>query len=241
MLHTGAIYTPAPPPVQPFTARVGGVLAAPKDWAAKCTADGDPRGNNHWSCCVECADYALIEIILANAADSGDKRWKPPLSAITGRYSAQTGFDLTTGQPDPGTDTAADLATWCHDGIKLPELQREIVPKWCTVDPARLDHIDLALSLSPCLVTLNLPADYAAIEDDHDAWQAWRGQPSGEYHRVVLVAPRTFRTWGFDVMVGGVFWEECVVAVDFLAMRDVLPADSMDFDALLADMVALAA
>ena len=187
--------------------------------------------------CVPAADYRYIEAILANA--DGSPAWKPSLDAVLARYTALTGFDPTTGQPDLGTDTAADLAAWCRDGIHLTAIQRDIVPAWAAVDHLREDEIDLALSLAPCLVSLNLPAGWEAVEDYPDAWREAPGPATGEFHRVLLGAPLTLRSWGRHIVVGEKWWEQCVVAVDFLGVRDVLAVDAVDWDGFARDMQGL--
>ena len=238
MLRTGCIHRPRPPAVQRLSTRVGAVLRQPRNWFVACPADGNMLGNDTWGCCVPVADYRFIETVLANADGSPD--WKPSLGAVLARYAAITGYPPPDYLPDAGTDTNVDLVAWTTGGIRLPEIQRDIVPAWCSVDPLREDRIDRALSLAPCLVSLNLPVDYGRIEIDPAAWQGVP-VPAGIYHRVVLGAPRTVRTWGMDVVMSEAFWERCVVAVDFLGVRDALGVDDLDWDALMADMQALAA
>ena len=92
---------------------------------------------------------------------------------------------------------------------------------------------------------------FRSVEDDPGAWAApvtaW--QPSGDYHRVVLVrrlgARRWVRTWGQDIEVSADRWERAVVALDAVWSRDLLDAmgttpAGMDFAALSADMDAMA-
>jgi hypothetical protein len=239
MLRLGAIHRPAPPAIQPLHTRTGAALmsAAPRNWFLLCPSDGDMLANDSLGDCVPVADFRYIETVLANSA--GSNLWKPTLNAILARYSLLTGFDPITGTPDIGTDTSADLVAFCRDGIALPELQRVIVPVWTSVDPKRLDHVAAALAIAPCLVTLNLPVDFTDIEDDHDAWQGDPGPLSGDCHRVLLGNVRTFRTWGFDVVVSVPWWDACVVAVDCMIVPDECGTDLVDFAALEADAKAL--
>ena len=240
MLRTGCNPTDRPTSIQPLTARaVLAELPKPRNWATACPADGNLYANDRYGCCVPVADFRYIEAVLANA--DGSPAWKPSQNAILARYAALTGFDPVTGQPDNGTDTSADLVAFCRDGIALPDLQRVIVPLWASVDPTRLDHVEAALGLAPCPVSLRLPVGWDRIEDDLDAWNGTPGTPTDEFHRVLLVAPRVVRTWGMDVAMSEAWWDQCVVAVDFLGVRDALPALALDWEALVADAAGLGA
>jgi hypothetical protein len=231
-LRTGAKHTERPAAIQPLTARaVLSAAATPRNWFAACPADGELYGNGACGDCVPVADFRYIQTVLASVSSP----WAPTLDAVLGRYTALTGFDPATGRPDDGTDTAADLTAWCRDGIALPDLQRVIVPVWASVDPKRLDHVAAALALAPCLVSLNLPTNWQNIENDKAAWWDPPGALTGDFHRVLLGNSQTLRTWGMDVVVGPVWWETCVVAVDFLAVRDLVPAEALDWEGLLAD------
>ena len=254
-LHTGLLHRPPPPCIRPLSERAGIALhtvPVSSDWSELCPCDNDPRGNDTFACCVPNADLALIEVVLANVARSGDARWKPTLDMVLSRYAKVTGFDPVTGIPDDGTAVNADLADWITNGIAIPELQRVIAPWWATVDPANDDHIAVAGACAPLLVSLRLWQGWDAIEGDHSAW----ARPPGAltmldgFHRVLMVGffgrVRKVRTWGFDAIIHPDLWRQVVVAVDAVWARDWLDAlgttpMGLDLAALSADMQALAA
>jgi hypothetical protein len=220
------------------------------DWTKLCPADGDARTNDYLGTCVECADFALIEVVLANVAKSGAARWKPTDDMIIARYAALTGYNSVTGSPDDGTDSEADLTAWVTSGIKIPELQRDIVPWRATIDPLNDDHMAIALASGPLLVSLNLPEGWGDVETDPLAWTKTPGAPTDEGHRVLAVGfagkIRTVRSWGMDLKVGPEWWSQAVVSVDAVWSIDWLNAlgttpMGLDLSALASDMATVAA
>jgi hypothetical protein len=244
VLCTGAIHKDRPAAVQPFLARVR--LQASEDftdgdWFTNCPANGDALDNDRVGDCDPCAVYQWIACILAQI--SGNSLWRPTSAMALERYAKITGFNPVTGQPDAGTDTAADLADFCRNGITPDGLQREIVPFWTSVDHTNLAEMRAALRKTPLLVSLNLPVGWGDIEADPTAWQRPLGPLTGVGHRVLFgkrdpaTGLWTARTWGMDVLVDD-SWRGAMLAVDALVTRDM---DEIDFESLESDMAALAA
>jgi hypothetical protein len=124
------------------------------DWHAKCPADGDALSNDKYGCCVEVADSRIIQ--MRKAVMWGDAT-KPLVSDILGRYTALTGFNLVTGQPDNGTDTVADMQSWCTHGIRISD-QTLDVPYWSMAHPTDQNEVNLAIAhTGPVAITMLLP------------------------------------------------------------------------------------
>ena len=108
-MKLGARHRPQPLAVRPLSQRASLHLMIPPphvDWHAKCPPDRDALSNDKYGCCVEVADYRIIQ--MRKAVMWGDAT-KPLVADILARYSALTGFNITTGQPDNGTDAVADM------------------------------------------------------------------------------------------------------------------------------------
>jgi hypothetical protein len=250
-LRTGCIHGVRPAGIQPLSQRAAlhmTTVPTEWDWTKLCPADGDARTNDYLGTCVQCADFALIEIILANVAGSGSPRWKPTDDMIISRYTAETGYNPITGVPDNGTDSAADLTNWVTSGIKIPELQRDIAPWWATVDPMDDNDMAIGLGCSPLLVSLNLPEGWEEAETNPLAWMKPPGAPTNEGHRVLAVKfmgkIRTVRSWGMDLQVGEEWWQQAVVSVDAVWSTDLLNAIGttpmgLDISALASDMASV--
>jgi len=216
----GARHRPQPLAVRPLSRRASLHLMIPPphvDWHAKCPADGDALSNDKYGCCVEVADYRIIQ--MRKAVMWGDAT-KPLVSDILARYSTLTGFNITTGQPDNGTDTVADMQSWCTKGIRISD-QTEDVPFWTMAHPADQNEVNLAIAhTGPVAITMLLPI----VAQDLDAWSQAPGAGTdwvpGSWgaHRVMGGkydgSVRTIRTWGLDVVVHPEFWSAYVVAVD---------------------------
>lgn len=241
MLKTGAHHVQRPASIQPLTARAPLTRDGPDgDWHTAYPPNSDPLGNDLFGNCDECALFQWVGAILARG--SGDSLWRPTTAMTTARYSKLTGFDLTTGKPDNGTNTDADLIDFCTHGIRPEGLeQREIVPFPTSVDPANLEEMRAALRLTPLLVTFNLMAGWQSIEDDATAWKRPWTTLDGEEHRVLIVGRDAatgcwvVRTWGGDVLAD----DSCrtaILAVDALVSRDMAEAD---FEALRGDLAGL--
>lgn len=235
MICAGAWHRPAPDWVPALAASVvlDDMPAPPRaDWFAACPADGDALGNDTHGCCVEAADFRLIEAWLANSA--GSDLWKPSLDLVLGRYARLTGYDPATGLNDNGTRTDQDLADFTSMGITLPALQRDFVPWWRRIDPLNDGHLAVGVGeCGPALVTLALPRNWAAIEADSGAWAVAPGQGSdwdlcGACHRVLFGrfdgVARWVRSWGRDLAVHPDWWRRYCVAVDLLLDRAWLDA-----------------
>jgi len=249
-MRLGAIHRRAPAHIPPLAARARlAMLQAPPsaDWHAKCPADGDDLGNGRYGCCVPAADYRLIQLRRANAW--GDS-WAPTTDMVLARYSALTGFDPATGLPDDGTDTAEDMQAWCSRGIRL-DGQNEDVPLWTVVDPAEMQHVNLAIAhFGGVAITLALPAAAQDLAWDRAPGSGADWVPgSWGNHRVCSGkydgAVRTVRTWGRDVAMHPEFWSRYVIAVDVALSREWLDATGlsppgMDWDALREDAAGVA-
>jgi hypothetical protein len=246
-MRLGAIHRPQPLAVRPLSRRASLHLMTPPpsaDWHAKCPADGDALSNDKYGCCVPVADYRILQMRKANLW--GDPT-KPLVSEILARYPALTGFSVATGQPDNGTDTAADMQSWCTKGIRIGD-QTEDVPYWCMVNPHDQNEVNLAIAhTGPVAITMLLPI----AAQDLDAWSQAPGAGTdwvpGSWgaHRVMSgkysANVRTVRTWGVDVAVHPDFWSAYVVAVDATISHEWLTTTGLtplglDFDALKTDM-----
>ncbi len=184
-------------------------------------------------------------------ANARGDTWKPGLGAALGLYAALTGFDVTTGLPDNGTDTAKAMTAWSVDGIGLDSQNTDVVC-WATVNPADDAHLAIAIGhTGPVQVSLALPE----AAQDISTWSAapgtgafWKPASWG-YHRVVVAkfdgAVRVCRTWGQDVAIHPAFWAAYVVAVDATLSREWMAAtglapSGLDWEALEADLTELA-
>jgi len=246
-MKLGAHHRTQPLAVRPLSQRASLHLMIPPphvDWHAKCPPDRDALSNDKYGCCVEVADYRIIQMRKANMW--GDAT-KPLVSDILARYSALTGFNITTGQPDIGTDTVADMQSWCTHGIRISD-QTEDVPYWSMAHPADQNEVNLAIAhTGPVAITMLLPIG----AQDLNAWSqapgtgpdwtpgSWGGHRvmCGKYDGNV----RTIRTWGVDVAVHPEFWAAYVVAVDATILHEWLTTTGLtplglDFDALRTDM-----
>lgn len=250
-MKLGAIHQPTPTHIPFLAARARlDLMQAPAtcDWFAKCPADGDMLGNDSYGDCCEVTDYRIIQVRRANAW--GDL-WKPTEGMCLARYSALTGFNILTGQPDDGTITTTDMADWCTKGIRLDD-QNLDVPHWCVVDPHNLQHVNLAIANGgPVAVTINLPIgaqslDWGKAPGTGTDWVAgsWGAHrvPVGKYDS----GERTCRTWGKDVGIHPDFWSAYVIGLDvpwsreWLETTGLTPA-GMDWDELSTDMLRIAA
>lgn len=247
-MRLGAIHRRQPLAIRPLTKRASLHLMTPPphiDWHAKCPADHDALSNDKYGCCVAVADYRIIQMRKANLWGDASK---PLVSDILSRYSALTGFNLATGQPDNGTDTVSDMSAWCSKGIRIGS-QTEDVPYWCMCHPQDLHEVNVAIAHSgPVAVTMLLPT----AAQDLEVWSKSPGTGSGWEpgswggHRVMCGKydnnVRTVRTWGFDVVVHPDFWSKYVVAVDATISREWLTTTGLtplglDFDALRSDLL----
>jgi hypothetical protein len=249
-MKLGAIHRTQPLAVRPLSKRARLDLMIPPptvDWHIKCPADHDPLGNDRYGCCCEVADYRIIQ--MHRAVICGDTT-KPLVSDILARYTALTGFNPVTGQPDDGTDTVSDMTAWSTQGIHVAD-QTIDVPMWTLANPADQNEVNLAIAnCGPILVTLALPL----AAQDLTAWSkpigtgpdwapySWGGHRviCGKYDGLV----RTVRTWGIDVPLHPAWWSAYVVGVDVLLSREWinttgLSPSGLDWDALKADMASL--
>jgi hypothetical protein len=235
-LRTGAIHRPPPPAIQPLHARATLPATTGRDWFRGCPADNNALGNDTIGCCDPAAIFRYIQAALAAVSDS----YTPTAADVLARYERIGGYNPADPTTDRGTDTCADLVDFCRNGIPVAAQQRLIVPFWVTVDPHRLDHVAAGLEIAPALVTLQLPTSWELIEQDPAAWMGTPGPLTGECHRVLLGRMDTVRSWGMDIGFSEAFWDGCAVAVDFLIVRDLTPAEGVDWDGLVADAKALA-
>ena len=246
----GALFTPAPPAIQPLSNRASlSVMPVPgqANWALVYPATGDPRGNDRYGLCVEVADFVIIETWRHNAQGDG---WVAPNDMIAARYTARTGFNPVTGVPDNGTDTSADAADWVTNGIRIND-QDEDVPHWATIDPTNDAHIAIACGhCGPLRLVLTLPMAF----QDPDNWAKPPGT-SADWTTVwgdhcvpmmkFLGRERTVRTWGNDLLIHPDSWKrvrsvDCFLSRSFLETTGRTPA-GLDWDALMADRAALMA
>jgi hypothetical protein len=246
----GAIHVPAPPCVQRLSnrARLSFLPAPPRcDWFAKCPADGDMLGNDAVGDCDPVAKWRTIQVRVANAWGSA---FKPTKDQAFSLYSILTGFDPNTLQPDNGTDTAAAMAYWATQGIRVDSQNLDVI-HWNTVDPTDDHEVSAAIATTgPLQVTLALPAgaeDISTWSQPPGSDTSWAPGSWGT-HRVLVGAydgkERVCRTWGVDVHMHPEFWSRYVVAADASLSREWLNAmgvspSHLDWDGLMADMAQL--
>lgn len=250
-MRLGALHRSAPAAVPLLANRARlDLMQAPAacDWHAAAPADGDDLGNKTYGCCVEAADFQLIRLRRANAWND---TWKPTEGDVLDRYTALTGFNPLTGQPDDGTLTDEDMKAWCSQGIRL-DSQNLDVPKWCTIEPHEIEHVNLGIAhMGAVLITLDLPMGAQSLAWDKAPGQGadWVAGSWGQ-HRVISGkydgASRTVRTWGQDLLMHPDFWQAYVLAVDVVLSRDWLRASGLapaqlDYAQLDWDMAKLTA
>lgn len=254
-LPTGANHTPAPDHVPNLAARARLDLMQAStscDWHKAAPVDGDMLGNDTSGCCVEAWDFQEERLRLANAMGSA---WKPTKTLVWGRYSKMTGFSPTTGQPDVGTDTAADTADLCTHGLQINDQLLDI-PHWAILDPANVEHMKLAIEYCGAVAwTLNLPKawqslDWSLTPGTGPEWEPGSWEPGASFHRVGSGKFDgdwfTARTYGRDLPVHPDAVKLYVVAAEVRISRRWLTAtgltpSGLDFDALMADRARLAA
>ena len=245
-MRLGAVHTPTPATIQPFSqrAKLQLMTAPPRvDWFAKNPADRNALGNGRIGNCVPCAMLRAQETRRANAWSDV---WAPTEAEAVALYSTLTGYDPATGLPDDGTDTAQAMSHWAVNGI-LGD-----VVLWTTVDHNAVTHVSLAIAhTGPVQVTLSLPI----AADDVSTWAKSPGDGAGwepgswGNHRVLVGAydglERVCRTWGQDVVMHPEFFARYCIGVDVTLSREwldttgVSPA-GLDWDALRGDIDGLA-
>lgn len=238
-MRHGAIHRPRPAGIARLTARVSLNAALPiPNWFAKVPADGDCLGNDMYGDCVDAADCRLIQL------------WGGRIdrSIALSRYHQMTGFDIATGRPDDGSDTAADMASWC--AAPILDLDGKPWPiYWASVDHTNETDIRAALAKGPLLITVGLPQ---AIADDPERWCENRqpGWAPDEAHRVVLgfadARGWRVRSWGRDYVVSRDLMRLMLLAVDVAIPHPAsAPAHlewaGLDYAALEADLAKLLA
>lgn len=193
-----------------------------------------------------------MRAIQMRRANVSHDQWKPTATGTLDLYSRLTGFNITTGQPDIGTDTAAAMAAWCSSGIRV-NAQDEDVPAWAAIDPSHLEHVQIGVAhLGPVQISVALPIG----AQDLTTWAKAPGTGpdwvlgSWGYHRIMSGKYDgevfTVRTWGQDLEVHPEFWAAYVVGVDATLSREWLDTTGLapaglDWDALEGDMARLAA
>jgi hypothetical protein len=234
----GAIHTPRPDGIARLAARMGMAEAPIPNWFARFRADGDPLGNDQFGDCADAADCQLIRL-WGGRADR---------AMALSRYQMNTGFDPATGQPDNGTDTSQDMASWCAAPIlDLDGRPRPIY--WAWVDHADETEIRAALARFPLAISVGLPA---AIADDPDRWgeDPQPGWTPDEGHRIVLgfMNDRGWlvRSWGEDYTVSFALMRLMLLAVDVpIPHPATAPAElqwsGLDYAALARDLATLRA
>lgn len=244
-MRLGAIHRAAPSGVPFLSARARlSRMTPPKsvDWHLKCPPDGDALGNDLYGCCVPAETYREIQMRRANAW--GDT-WKPTEADVLARYAALTGFNVATGQPDQGTDTAAETADYCTRGVRL-DSQTVDIPHWTLIDPTKTNDMKLAIAhLCAIALTAALPIgsqdmDFAKPPGSGPDWVAgsWGVHRilSGKYDGDVF----TIRTWGLDYPVHPEWMQRYVIAAEVRVSRTWTQAtgltpSGLDWDGLIAD------
>jgi hypothetical protein len=221
-----------------------------RDWFRFCPADGDALGNDTVGCCVPAATFQGIRLRRAVAWNDG---WKPTRDMVLDRYARLTGFDPVTGQPDNGTDTAAETLDYCTRGIQIGENDNFLdIPHVCMLAPANRAHMKLAVFMFGAVdMTLNLPlavqdGDFSRAPGTGSDWVAgsWGAHRvlSGAFDGDVFV----IRTWGQDKPVHPEFLDRFLLGCEARISRVWLTATGetppgMDWDGLMADSERLAA
>jgi hypothetical protein len=219
------------------------------DWFKLCPVDGDVLGNDVVGNCVECAQLRTIQVRRTNAWDD---TWVPTKDMAFVLYAALTGFNPVTLLPDSGTDTAQAMGVWASSGYRVDDQNLDVIC-WVTVDKDDDDHVAIAIAhTGPVQLSLALPV----AAQDVTVWAHAPG-PGPEWapgswgnHRVMVGkfngTERVCRTWGQDVVIHPEFWSAYSLGVDASLSREWLDVtglapSGLDWDALAADMQALAA
>jgi hypothetical protein len=249
-MKLGAIHRRQPLAIRPLSKRASLHLMTPPksvDWHKACPPDGDALSNDRFGCCVEVADWRVIQMRKSNVW--GDDS-KPLVSDILARYTMLSGFNIVSGTPDNGTDTVDDLTSWCTHGIQIAD-QTLDCPSWCMAHPQDATEVNLAIAhAGPVLVTLALPL----AAQDTETWAQAPGTGSqwvaGSWgcHRVMTGKydqdTRVLRSWGQDIEVHPEWFNAYAISVDVLISRDWLRTtgltpSGLDFDALRNDIASL--
>lgn len=197
----GFVQTPHHPAALRFGIDVAADGAPQQDvnWHAKMALEPvDPLGNDKRGCCVEAGMYRLAQMWMANA---GGSSWRPTTKLVLDAYSAWTGFDQATGQPDVGTPLDVAQAKLAQQGLDLG-LQELDVALPVAVDPQNLDHVRGACrTFGGLWLALNLPA---AWKDGGTTWDV-AGDPGG-WGRHLVPTGRCERrglfwviSWGLEI------------------------------------------
>lgn len=252
-MKLGAIFRRPPTPIRAIGARAAlhRMEPEPADYLSILPADGNTLGNTDHGDCWPVARRWIIA--LRRAIVAGDMT-RPDVTTCLTDYAALTGFDLSTGLSDDGTETDKGMADWVRRGVRINDQALDIV-HWLTVDPTNDAHLALAIKhAGPLMGTWRLPM---AMQDPA-AWSQAPGTgpdwttPWGE-HETVLGATdgwalMTTRTWGMDLVVHPEVRRRFLVAVDvpldltaggWLSTTGLTPA-GLDREALVGDMVGVA-
>lgn len=237
----GSIITPRPRHLSHLRSRTkaGTFHPQPVNWFVK-PPDGDLLGNDDYGDCDPVADFRLIQ------------KWGGQCSKelALNRYTQLTGFSRNDPATDQGTDTNADMMSWC--AFPIFDGGRAWPIYWAAIESTDYDQIHRALQRFPLLITIVLPK---AVEQNPELWRGMPGGSSGmweptEPHRVLLGgwdgSYWTIETWGMHVPVSEAMMElmltpGCVdVAIPHPDVApDALNLDGIDFASLEIDLAAM--
>lgn len=195
MLLHGAIHRPEHPVALSATSyRVGAPRIQSPNWFADCPADGDILLNDQLSCCVEDADFRLIQVWKSLKGIA----WRVPVDLVMLRYEAVAGWSGVIPGNDPGSVTQVDCFAWQAVPI-LDDAGTAYSVTWQTVPVAQMAA---ALREGPLLGTIGLTE---ANQDDPDTWHLAPTGPFVDYHRVLVGSWNeglyTSRSYGLDYPV----------------------------------------
>lgn len=170
--RTGLIHT-APASFMPlFSARMGTSSwraaqsvdwhSAVKSWPVLRNAD-EPGGPPALGDCVAAGMLHAAQLHMANAWASS---WQPSDQQAVDVYSAISGYDPATGQPDNGADPNKAFSWWTQTGMDLGLQARNVVLP-LVLDVANTEHLSLATELLGFVgLCLNLPASMEDADND---------------------------------------------------------------------------
>ena len=222
---------PTPPPAVDYASKV-------KAWPM--------MKNDAIGCCTVAAEGHMIQQWTTYAGDP----FAPKDDQVVAEYSALTGYDPKTGQPDKGAQVVDVLTRWQSVG-----LAGHRISAFGSVDPTDRNAVKQAIFL---FGNLYLGLDLPLVAQDQELWHVpltgrlGKGRPgSWGGHAVPVVAydpgGLTVVTWGaLQRLTWGFLAEYCdeafgVVSADWLSQSTHLSPANFDLPALQSDLAALRA
>lgn len=206
------------------------------DWTCTPAPDGDLAGNDKVGDCVPVGMFRWAQTAIGRRYNRAEPLVTDDVLAL---YSRLTGYNGTPAT-DQGSDPNAAMKAWATNADLFQFAGENWPILWTRVTPTMLAEVGEAMTQTPLLAMVSLPA---ADADQPDNWgnapgtgPAWAGT---EGHCMLMVRNGsdywTMRTWGMDVP-----WHLARIAYvqDLFAP---LEASRTDFTRLGLDYLAVAA